>query len=223
MKNIEAWDMLHGNGCQAKSLTQVLDEMGFDKESYMVIKRNGPQLKVADGPNQEPNPNMSFGGMMQKDVNFAVVGGGKMQEISGKMNDFEAIDRQMQAYSTLNNNGQSVTGMTGSNNGVYTAMANGGNEFIITKDPEIAIQLEKQLGFAKDELPVPLSNGGMIVDSSQKHSWEMAEHRSKIAILNRSRGTAERPKTIASPFRDDYGQMTPEYMKFRADKLKQNG
>lgn len=222
MKNIEAWDMLHGNGCQAKSLTQVLNEMGFDKESYMVIQRNGPQLKVADGPNQEPNPNMSFGGMMQKDVNFAVVGGGKMQEISGKMNDFEAIDRQMQAYSNLNNGGECITGMTGSNNGVYTAMAYGGNEFIITRDPEIANQLEKQLGFAKGELPVPLSNGGMIVDYSQREAWRTAQNCSKINLAKRHSGSFAKPKVISSPFRDNSGQITPEYLARREKQLGRN-
>lgn len=221
MKDIEAWDMLHGNKCQKKSLPEVLDEMGFDRESYMVIHRNGPELKVGDSYNSqgypEKNANLSFGGMSWKDFNFSVVGNGNSQVVQGTMNDFDAIDRQMSAYASVN--GKTPVGMTGANNGVYAAMANMGNEFILTKDPEIARQLETQLGFAKDELGVPLSNGGILIDPSQKKEWEMVEHRSKLAVVGRARGTSEKPKTVASPFRNSYGELTPEYKQYREAKL----
>ena len=153
-------------------LDKFIKKLGFDKESYMVVRRNGNALKIADSYDNngypKENKGLSFGGSTWKNFKFAVVGNGTSQVIEGTMNDFEAIDRQMSAYSQLNNNGRSVNGMTGSNNGVYAAMANGGDEFILTKDPEIARQLENQLGFAKNELGVPLSNGGILVDPSQK-------------------------------------------------------
>lgn len=223
MKDIEAWDMLHGNQCQKKSLPEVLDEMGFDKESYMVVHRHGNALKIADSYDDnsylKENKGLSFGGSTWKDFRFAVVGNGTSQVIEGKMNDFEAIDRQMIAYSQLNNSG-SVNGMTGSNNGVYAAMANMGNEFILTKDPEIARQLENQLGFAKDQLGVPLSNGGVLMDSDRKKEWEMVDHRCKQAVVGRARGTAERPKSVKSPFRDNIGEINKDYAAYRATQLQ---
>ena len=224
MKDIEAWDMLHGNKCQKKSLSEVLDEMGFDKESYMVVHRNGPSLKIADSydnnGNLKENPQLNFGGSTWKNFEFAVAGNGTSQVIKGTMNDFEAIDRQMSAYSQLNNNGRSVVGMTGSNNGVYAAMANMGDEFILTKDPEIARQLENQLGFARDELGVPLSNGGVLMDPTQKKEWEMVDHRSKLAAVGRARGTTERPKSVKSPFRDNIGEINKDYAAYRATQLQ---
>lgn len=224
MKDIEAWDMLHGNQCQKKSLSEVLDEMGFDKESYMVVRRNGNALKIADSYDNngypKENKGLSFGGSTWKNFQFAVVGNGTSQVIEGTMNDFEAIDRQMSAYSLLNNNGRSVNGMTGSNNGVYAAMANGGDEFILTKDPEIARELEIQLGFAGNQLGVPLSNGGILVDPSQKKEWEMVDHRCKQAVVGRARGTAECPKSVKSPFRDNIGVINKDYAAYRATQLQ---
>lgn len=223
MKDIEAWDMLHGNQCQKKSLPEVLDEMGFDRASYMVVRRNGSTLRVANSydnyGNLKENPNMSFGGSTWKNFEFAVVGNGTSEVIKGTMSDFEAIDRQMNVYSQFNNNGL-VTGMTGSNNGVYAAMANMGDEFILTKDPEIARQLENQLGFARDQLGVPLSNGGVLMDPTQKKEWEMVDHCSKLAAVGRARGTTERPKSVKSPFRDNIGEINKDYAAYRATHLQ---
>ena len=225
MKDIEVWDMLHGNGCTAKSLSEVIEEMGFPKESFMVINRDGADLRVADGYDPktgapQENPYMRFGGNNYKEVQFEVAVNGKTETIQGKMNDFEAIDRQMRAYSFLKG-GKVVTGMTGSNNGVFSAMANNGNEFIITKNPEIARQLEIQLGFAKDQLGVPLSNGGMIMDQRQAVKWKMVEMTAKKESLKPENQT--QPKMVKSPFRNEYGELNPEYKSYRAEHLGVSG
>lgn len=205
MNSKEAWDMMKGNGCEKKSLTNILDEMGFDKDSYMVIRRSGPELKVSDERDRngylKETEALSFGGNRYKNKNFAVVGGGKQEVIEGEMTDFEAIDSQMRAYSRLNGNGMSVNGLTGSNNGIYSAMENMGNEFILTKDPEIIRQLESQMHFASDQLAVPLSNGGTIMSEEYKTKWERAQHYSERAKVGRLNGTTQHPKHLTSPKR----------------------
>lgn len=224
MKDIEAWDMLHGNNCEKKSLSAVLKEMGFDDRSYMVIRRNDPALKVGqslgDDGNIKEDPELSFGGNTLKDKNFAVIGHGAHRDIKGQMTDFQAIDLQMQAFSDINNNGDCINGMTGSNNGIYAAMANEGDEFILTKDPEIAHQLESQLGFAKNQLGVPLSNGGEPQDLYKNLQWKNVEYHCQQAIVGRMRGTKELPKEVKSPFRDNRGVINKDYAAFRATKLQ---
>ena len=81
-------------------------------------------------------------------------------------------------------------------------------------------QLENQLGFAKNELGVPLSNGGILVDPSQKKEWEMVDHRCKQAVVGRARGTTERPKSVKSPFRDNIGEINKDYAAHRAAQLQ---
>lgn len=222
MKDIEAWDLLHGNNCTAKSLTELIGEMGFKEDSYMVVRRDGPRLKVGDQRDASgaliENKYLSFG----KDHLHPGYEELKTQDPSYQniYDDFGAIDKKMHDYSISSNSGRAVTGMTGSNNGVYCAMANGGNEFIITKDREIIQQLEKQLGFAPDCLGVPLSNGGKPLDYNKQSEWEMVEHRCKQEAINRARGTSERPKSIKSPFRDEYGQMNKDYVQHRASQLQ---
>jgi len=196
MDTKDAFDMLHGNNCEKKSLSQCLDDMGFKRNSYMVIKRNGPSLKVGDTidshGNVQENKYLTFG---------------------GKGNDnscrsaFNAIDNQMSDFAMRYNNGRCVNGMTGSNNGVYAAMAHGGDEFIITKDPEIVKQLERQLDFEKDQLGVPLSNGGLIVDYERRQEWENVGIRCKQVVVNRARGTEQQPKNLQSPFKDKSNNM----------------
>ena len=34
MKEIEAWDVLHGNKCEKKSLSSLIEEMGFKRDSF---------------------------------------------------------------------------------------------------------------------------------------------------------------------------------------------
>ena len=216
MKEIEAWDMLKGNGCEKKTLTNMLDEMGFSRDSYMVIKRNGPALKCGDTRDSSgrlvENEYASFGANHMHPNN-------KQLQNMGIYDDFGAIDKQMSDYSMQRNNGATVNGMTGRNNGVYAAMANGGDEFIITKDAEIIKQLESQLHFAPDQLGVPLSNGAIPLDYQKQQEWHKIDHVCKQVSLGRLRGTQEKPKTIKSSFRNEYGELTPEYKKFRENKL----
>lgn len=201
MKNKEAWDMLHGNGCDAKPLSKVLDEMGFDRDTYMIVRRNGENLKIADSYDNngmlKENDMMTFGGEHYRDRECGAYG----SVIRGHKNDFEVIDEQMMLYSQAKGTGNSVNGMTGSNNGVYSAMANMGDEFIITKDREIIAQLESQLGFAGEELGVPLSNG-VPLEPHKQDEWKKVEHRCKQVAIGRARGTEEHPKYLSSPFKE---------------------
>ncbi len=137
----------------------------------------------------------------------------------GIYDDFQLIDRQMQDYSMQRNEGKSVTGMTGSNNGVYAAMANGGDEFIITKDPEIIKQLEEQLCFASDQLGVPLSNGGMPINAAQQLEWNKVSLTCSMVKKNRVQGLGSEPKSLKSPFRNEYGELNATYKDFRANRL----
>lgn len=223
MKEIEVWDMMHGNNTEKKSLCQCLDEMGFDRESYMVVRRNDPDLKIGDSyDNQgklQENKYSTFHIQTSSDVRFSVIANGSQEIIQGNMSDFDAIDRKMETISHLQNNGNAVTGMVGSNNGVYAAMANHGDEIIITKDPEIAAQPESQLHF-KDGLGVPLSNGGKLLDSNSQREWETVEFRCKQAAVARSRGTKEPPKQLKSPFRDAFGQINKNYAALRDNQLQ---
>lgn len=217
MQEREAWDMLQGNNCSAKSLTDILDQMGVSKDSYMVVSRHGADLKIGDSYDAQgklqANDYMTFGGSHYKDREFGVAGGGKQEIIRGNMNDFEAIDRQMNVYSSLNRDGKLVNGMTGSNNGVYAAMANMGSEMILTKDREIIAQLESQLSFASEQLGVPLSNGGVIMDPTRRDEWKMVEHRCEQISLGRMRGTVERPKIVPSPFKKETNSNTASHSK----------
>ncbi|MBR1604598.1 MAG: hypothetical protein IJ660_00645 [Alphaproteobacteria bacterium] len=218
MDEKEAWDMLHGNKCAQKSLSKVLDEMGFDKDSYIVVRRNGPRLKVRENdvwscPEElEESAYYSFGynhrhpSSKYKNDNFV-------------KDDFDAIDLEMAEYARKYRDGTLVNGMTGANNGVFCAMAHGGDEFILTKDPEITRQLEAQLHFIPNQLGVPLSNGGYIIDDKQRKDWERAEACSKSAVVERMRGIKSRPKTIKSPFCDEYGNMKQDYKRFRVDEF----
>ncbi len=43
-----SWDVLHGNQCEKKSLSTLIEDMGFKKDSFMVVRRHGPELKVGD-------------------------------------------------------------------------------------------------------------------------------------------------------------------------------
>lgn len=203
MKDKESWDMLHGNGCDAKPLSKVLDEMGFDRDSYIVVRRHGENLKIADSYNQDgtlkENDMMTFGGEHYRERES---GGAYGTPIRGNKNDFEVIDEQMIIYSEKYRNGMSVNGMTGSNNGIYAAMANMGDEMIITKDREIISQLESQLGFAGDQLGVPLSNG-VPLEPRKQEEWKKVEHRCKQTAIERARGTKEPPKYLLSPFREN--------------------
>lgn len=216
MKDIEAWDVLHGNQCEKKSLSSLIQEMGFDRDSFMVINRNGPQLKVGDRRDEKgqlvENSYASFGAnhLHPNDQHLTQ---------QGIYDDFQVIDRQMRDYSIQYNSGNSVNGMTGANNGVYSAMANGGNEFIITKDPEIIRQLERQFGFASDQLGVPLSNGGLPMDNAQRLEWNKLSLTCSKIKKDRMEGKASEPKTLVSPFRNEYGEMTASYKSFRAGKF----
>lgn len=207
MKEKEAWDMMHGNGCRAKSLSDLLGEMGFSEDTYMVVSRTGADLKVADSYEADgtlkANDYRTFGASHYKDHEFGVTGGGKQEVIRGHFNDFEVLDQQMAAYSHLTREGSLVNGMTGSNNGVYAAMANMGNEMIITKDKEIITQLERQLDFAPEKLGVPLSNGGIIIDPERRRDWNMVGHRCEQLAKDRARGTVEPAKFLDSPFKKE--------------------
>lgn len=221
MKEIEGWDMLCGNGTEKKSLTQILDEMGFDKRSYMVINRNDNDLKIGDTTDSNgqvvENKNLFFYTHTPQDTNFAVIGNHKMQVISGKMTSFEAIDRQMQAEATLNNNGGCINGMVGSNNGVFCAAAHDG-QMIITKDPRITEELKKQICF-HEGLGVPLSNGGIPVDFSKRREWQEVGMWCKKLSNDKAKGLQSEPKRLKSPFRDNMGELTAAYKQFRATQL----
>ena len=216
MKEIEAWDVLHGNQCEKKSLSSLIEDMGFKKESFMVVKRHGPQLKVGDTRDANgqliENKYASFG------ANHLHPGAEHMKQ-QGIYDDFQLIDRQMQDFSMQRNEGRAVTGMTGSNNGVYAAMANGGDEFIITKDPEIIKQLEKQLCFASDQLGVPLSNGGVPINTAQQLEWSKVSLTCSMVKKNRIQGLGSEPKSLKSPFRNEYGELSASYKDFRAGRL----
>lgn len=216
MKEIEAWDVLHGNKCEQKSLSSLIEEMGFKKDSFMVVNRYGPELKVGDTRDQygqlQENKYASFG------ANHLHPNAQHLSQ-QGIYDDFQMIDRQMRDFSMQSKGGAAVTGMTGSNNGVYSAMANGGNEFIITKDPEIIKQLEKQLCFVSEQLPVPLSNGGLPINSAQQMEWSKVSLTCSMVKKNRMQGIEKEPKNLKSPFRDEFGEITASYKNFRADKL----
>jgi len=48
MEKIEAWYILKGNKTEAKSLANILEGMGFDKRSFMVINRYDNDFKIGD-------------------------------------------------------------------------------------------------------------------------------------------------------------------------------
>jgi hypothetical protein len=182
----------------------------------MVVRRDGAKLKVGDTRDANgalvENEYLSFGrNHLHPNAQHL------MQQ--GIYDDFQAIDKRMNDYSMQNNSGRSVTGMTGANNGVYCAMANHGDEFIITKDPEIIRQLEKQLCFASDQLGVPLSNGGLLTDYAQQTEWNRVSFTCSMVRKNRIEGKASEPKSLKSPFRDEYGELNASYKEFRANKL----
>ena len=131
MNDVDAFNMLHGNNCSKKSLTQCLDEMGFKRDSYMVVHRGGSPLRIGDTRDSQGN---------LRENEFLTFGSATFD--TSRQDSFTLIDKQMSDFAMNHNNGKCVNGMTGSNNGVYAAMAHGGDEFIITKDPEIARQLE---------------------------------------------------------------------------------
>lgn len=164
-------------------LAKAIKDMGFHKDSFMVINRH-EGLAVGDAFGENPD--------MYKRNEYLSVG----------TKDFAEIDMKM----------GSSDGMVGSNNGYYSAMARGGNEMIITNNPDIIQQLQTQLGY-KEGLGVPLSNGGKILDNSKEiwangkkeypvdHSKQQQLRRmedcSKLDHANRIRGTFT-PKKIVT-------------------------
>ncbi len=204
MEDIEAYDMLTGHNTEKKSLTSVLKEMGFKEDSYMVINRHDPQIKVTTGEMEDHGTYK-----LPKADEYASFGGEK---------DFKEMD-EFDTYQAQNfNHGHLPAGYVGSNNGLYAARAFHGDELIITKDPEIAHQLQSQLGF-KDGLGVPMSNGGIIIDREKRFEFDHKMEQSAKAPTDRLRGLRERPKHVKSPFRDDKGKINEAYAKLRSDKL----
>lgn len=223
MLEVEAFDMLQGNnGSPKRSLTSVLDEMGFSRDSYMVINRQ---------------QGLPIGDMFGQENGFYI----RNEYTSVTSKDFETTNQQMRDISSKTNGGTLIPGIVGSNNGVHSAMAYGGDEMIITTDREIINQLQDQLCF-RDGMGVPLSNGGKIlnnscsarngdkeirhngqpehpVDYKKQQEWEHVQHYGKQKQIERCSGRTPAPKTIKSPFRDDNGKVNESYAKFRSDKL----
>lgn len=156
-----AWDYLHGNnGFREHSLSGVLKEMGFPEDSYMVVRKGDNSVKVGDHYDANgqlvENPYSTFGGYHKHP--------------NSELDMYDDNNEYMRKF-CCSSNGQIPNGITGSNNGVYSAQAYGGDEVIVTKDRRIKEALEEQLSFKKDVMGVPLSNGGIIMDSGYRDKW----------------------------------------------------
>ncbi len=157
----ETWKEMVYNpeSSQTKSLSTKLKEMGFDENTFVVVKKYD-NIKVSDhyGSNGqlEENPYMSFGGEHRDPRD------------SARRTDFERYNDEMMKSSP---DGKIAVGMVGSNNGVYAAKVFQGDEMIITKDPQITWALQRELGFA-DGMGVPLSNGGVIMDYDKRKQFD---------------------------------------------------
>ena len=83
----------------------------------------------------------------------------------------ETLDRQC-----ANADGKFAVGITGRNNGVYSAYMAFGKEMIVTQNPKIIEALERQMHFESERMGVPFSNGEGPKNFQQKMEWEQVKN-----------------------------------------------
>ncbi len=171
------YDYVQGNnGFRKHKLSDILKEMGFSEDSYMVVRKLDEPVRVGEGYDEKgylkENPCLTFGG-------YQCVP-------DSKLTLYDANDEYMQRVCSPS--GRLPNGMTGENHGVYAAQAYGGDEIIITKDRRIKDALEQQLSFKKDVMGVPLSLDEKIINEPYKEKWERVSLWGKMIDNFREKG-----------------------------------
>ncbi len=192
MNREDSWDKVVRSS--ENSMSSLLGEMGYKQENgdFMVINmrndRNGFKVDRGDG-------------------NVTTMGGWERKELPlfphartyedackrAQMTDQDYYDK----LCVPNGDGQIQSGVTGSNNGVYAAYSFGSKEMVVTKNPEIIRQLEKQLCFQDIGLGVPFSNGDKPKDFQKAMEWEQVKRCSSNCKVEPKRILTDKEKAEA--------------------------
>lgn len=162
MRQEEAWKKR-----QESTLSEVLGEMGYNaKTDFMAIRIDPYSSKM------ELNNGMSLGGW-ETEKRPVRPNARTVEELSvqTKQTYNEALDNQC-----VNPDGKIAVGITGRNNGVYSAYMAFGKEMIVTENPKIIEALERQMHFESDRMGVPFSNGERPKNFQQNMEWEQVKN-----------------------------------------------